>query len=300
MAAGGFRVSIFDFRDYAVELAAAGMPRSSLRQYECAARQFLVLGGLLKEPEDFPEMALRAVRAQIITAAKQNAPSRAVVFNMTDLRELPPRFRALAVCLFCLGMRRSSVLSVQRGDVVVDKVRGMLKVTARHFKVLDERSSGTACRPCNCGPNVGVADDEFCLIHGPLAEWVPDLFPVSEEELVLVCEWLGGTSHTFRRSLAVAMKLWWCGQKVGEKRQAQVARKVFMWTRSSMMFPYYTCDWKSYVGRDLIPVHWVSRFMEFVGTVKEEEELDLRDEDGEDLSGNGDKWLIGDDSDLDD
>lgn len=301
IAIGGFQITIFDFRDYAVQLAVAGMPRASLRGYECAARQFLVLEGLLKAPVDFADMALRTVRAQIITAAKQNAPSKAAVFLLDDLAELPPRFRALAICLFILGMRKASVLSIRGGDVVVDRRSGAIKFTARHFKVLDERSSGTAFRPCNCGPNGAWADNEFCLAHGPLAGLVEDLFPVEEEEVDLLCAWLGGTSHTFRRSLAVAMRVWFYDKRTGDKRASQIARRVFMWTKSSMMFPYYSCDWRSHMGKELLPVHWLKRFVDmgWVGTVAEEDEADLRDDCDRD-DARDDKVLVGSDDEGDD
>jgi len=215
--------------------------------YVTSILDWLAVYGVL----ELSPQVLSVVKRVCVLHAVRTDPKHAVPFGVGALRGLGAAEKSALVLAVQLGLRASSLCSIQAHGVIRAQ-DGEVSLIVNEFKCSPSDRAvemRTVKVRCNCGKE----GSEFCLVHGELG--LPD-FPVERVWLQGVLDGLGLSLHSPRRSKAVALAIYLHEHPECDVRgMKEAVNAEFGWSRKSSMFEStYAKDYLALVGLDLLPV----------------------------------------------
>ena len=169
-----------------------------------------------------------------------------------DLQELDSQQLSQAIWLCSTGVRRASAIKTKklwRGR------GGVVNTFISDFKFLDNGEHKVVQCHCTClEMKDGTKDDEFCLqCNEELYEELQGCFPIKEKAYDKIVKALDVQGHSFRRTLALFLRI------RAEKDGLQIndffqrINKAFKWARFSSQVVNYSQDWEGYKDWEFPP-----------------------------------------------
>eukprot|EP00392_Amoebophrya_sp_AT5.2_P006889 g6901.t1 len=203
----------------------------------------------------FFERRYSRLRASVTKELQGVLPTKARVLSVRDLVRLPQRDRTKITMPLYLGWRCSSLAEVDSSDV--DEVGRRLFIRCTKDKV--RQSEGrTVSVFCCCSYET---KNVLCATCGP--GWSLD---AEEDDLVNILKKVDGaaTSHSFRRTLAVQVRLHLSDRGMEfEDLPTKFRSRInvhFGWTPKSQMFYRYSADYLQYEQDYRLPIKKLAEF----------------------------------------
>ena len=227
----------------------------SCLNYFCAVFDMLIeKDKILANGNSFAEVKIKLLHRQILTLVKGEPHRKALPFDESRVLKANAFAKKIAILGITLGVRSRTLKNIREADISLvtpecgDKYYSVFLRSVKYCPVGRSRIMKIYCACQNKQQRV------YCLIHGikdvncksALDDPLPEL-PILGEDLKDVCEWLDTTSHAFRRTLALAVRM------IHERFKIiciMRVNKYFFWRNKSKMYiVQYTSDWEDWIDR---------------------------------------------------
>ena len=150
-------------------------------------------------------------------------------------------------------MRRKSFESIEETSRDED---GSMVCYSSSFKFLDADLDSVVSIGCNCHP---ILMSKYCLIHSN--DLCMPALPPTRAETDALLKKLGCTGHSFRRTLALVIRIKAHEMEVPAEEIQMRTNAHFKWARKSSQLKGYTPDWQTLAKFQLPVLNGVTKLL---------------------------------------